>query len=294
MALLTIRYDRQMFLEFQAKRSLNNKEGAIKSFKWFDKYLSSLGETEDSVIPKLEELKGSDKFYLFLNGFVQFMHQELSPNATATYLSFLKSYLRKQGFKIYKEDAKQFIDMPKSFKESRVPLTKEIIRKLLDNASPHMRTVILWLSSSGMRPMEFVKLEPDDVQLDKDPVEVSLRAEITKGKRDRTTFISQQAKDSMTPYLFKKGKTKLQYINLKLQFDHLLKKCGLDSKYRTSNIHHITLHTFRSFFRTKAGRLDKDFAEDLMGHEGYLKQYVRLTMDEKRDYYKQLELSLRI
>jgi len=294
LALITFAYSRAQFLEFQGQRSVNNREGAIKSFKWFDKYLSSLGGSEDSFMPKLHEIKGKDEFYLFLNGFVQFMLKELSPNAVGTYLSFIKSYFRKQGFKIYKEDAKQFIDMPKAIKETREPLTKETIKKLIDNASPHMRMIILWLSSSGMRISEFIKLEPKDVKLDLNPVEIHLRGETTKGRRDRVTFISQQAKESMTPYLFNKSKSTLQLINLEIQFKNLRKKCGLDTLYRTSNVHHITLHTFRSFFRTKAGKIDKDFAEDILGHDGYLKQYVRLTPEEKIDYYKQLEPSLKI
>ena len=294
MALITFTYSRAQFLEFQGQRSINNRRGAIKSFKWFDKYLSSLGGTEDSFMPKLLEIKNKDEFYLFLNGFVQFMLKELSPNSVDTYLSFVKSYFRKQGFKIYKEDAKQLIDMPRKIKETKVPLTKKEIKLLLSEATPYMKMVLLWLASSGMRIDEFLQLTKGDVKLDMDPVQIHLRGETTKTKTDRVTFISQQAKESMTRTMFKAYTPLSDYLNVEQQFDHLRKKCKLDSKYRNTNVHHITLHTFRSFFRTQAGKINADIAEDIAGHEGYLKQYIRPSLEDKIAFYKQIEPSLTI
>ena len=294
LALITFTYSRAQFLEFQGQRSVNNREGAIKSFKWFDKYLSSLGATEDSIMPKLHEIKGKDEFYLFLNGFVQFMLKDLAPNSVGTYLTPIKSYLRKNGFKIYKEDAKQFIDMPRKIKETRVPLTKKEIKLLIAEATPYMKMVLLWLASSGMRISEFLQLTKDDVKLDLDPVQIHIRGETVKIKSDRVTFISQQAKESMTKAIFKEYTPLSDLLNVEQQFDHLRTKCGLDTKYRTTNTHHITLHTFRSFFRTQAGKINADIAEDIAGHEGYLKQYIRPSLEDKIAFYKQIEPSLTI
>jgi len=247
-------------------------------------------------MPKLHEIKGKDEFYLFLNGFVQFMvtSKELSTNSIQTYLSFVKSYFRKHGFKIYNEDVKQFIDMPRKIKETRVPLTHKEIKQLLKEASPYMKMILLWLSSSGMRISEFLQLTKDDVKLDLDPVQIHIRGETVKIKSDRVTFISQQAKESMTKTMFKEYTPLSDLLNVEQQFDHLRTKCGLDTKYRTTNTHHITLHTFRSFFRTQAGKINADIAEDIAGHEGYLKQYIRPSLEEKIIFYKKLEPSLKI
>jgi len=292
LALITFSYSRDQFYEFQGQRSVNNREGAIKSLKWFDKYLSSLGVSEESFMPTLLEMKNKDEFYLFLNGFVQFMVKDLHPHSVQTYLSFIKSYFRKYGFKIYNEDVKQFIDMPRITKESRAPLTKKDIKTLIDDASPYMRMVILWLESSGMRISEFLQLTKDDVKLNLDPIEIHIRAETTKTRTDRVTFISQQAKENMTKDIFKPYTQWSDLLNLEQQFNNLRNSTGLNNKYRTSNIHHITLHTFRSYFRTIAGMYNKDFAEDVLGHEGYLSQYIRLPIETKREYYKQLEPKL--
>ena len=166
-----------------------------------------------------------------------------------------------------------------------------------------MKMVILWLSSSGMRTSEFLQLKKEDVKLNLDPVEIHIRAETTKTRTDRVTFISQQAKENMTKDIFKSYKEISDLLNLEQQFNNLRKACKLTGKYRTSNVHHITLHTFRSYFRTLAGMLNSDFAEDVLGHEGgskssggggYLKQYVRQSMESKREFYKQLEPKLTI
>ena len=287
---MQIKYSRPDFLNFQGQRSLNNKQGAENAFKWFDKYLSSLGETEDSVLPKLREIKGQEEFYLFLNGFVQFMTSSIHAHSVQTYLSFTKSYLRKQGFKIYNEDVKQFIDMPRLMKESKVPLEKPQIKKLFDNATPYMKMVITWLVSSGMRISELNNLEKDDVDFSADPIEIHLRAEATKTKQDRLTFISHQAMDYKTKDIFKPK----SLLAIEQQFSNLRDRSGLNNMYRTSRVHHITLHTFRSYFRTIAGMKSKDFAEDVLGHEGYLSQYIRLTMDDKRNYYREIEPKLTI
>lgn len=294
LALITSSYSRDQFYEFQNQRSVNNKEGAVKSLKWFDKYLTSLGETEESFMPKLLEIKGKDEFILFLNGFVQFMGKSLHPHSVQTYLSFTKSYFRKQGFKIYNEDVKQFIDMPRFTKETREPLSIKDLKLLVKNATPYMKMVILFLTSSGMRTSEFLQLTKGDVRLDLNPVEIHLRGETTKTRTDRVTFISQQAKESITKDLFKPYIPKSDLLNLEIKFMHLRSKCKLDSKYRTSNVHHITLHTFRSYFRTIVGQHNRDFAEDILGHEGYLSQYIRLSMETKREYYKQIEPKLTI
>lgn len=295
MTLQTIKYDRNQFVEFQHKRSPNNSAGALKAFKWFDKFLGAQNETEESIMPKLREVKGSDEFYLFLNSFVQFMFKDLHPHSVQTYFSFIKSYLRKSGFKIYNEDVKHFIDIPRVINESREPLTKDTISILLEHASPYLQMVILCLVSSGMRSSEFLQLQPEDIKFNAEPVEVHIRAETTKTKSDRVTFLSKQAvKNIDKEMLFKPYNPKLSLLNLEHSFGKLRDECNLLGKYRTSNVHHVTLHTFRSFFRTQVGLINRDFAEDFLGHQGYLKQYIRFSLEQKRQFYLEVEPELTV
>ena len=65
-------------------------------------------------------------------------------------------------------------------------------------------------------------------------------------------------------------------------------------KYTDSVNYYVNLHSFRAFFRTNAGKINQDFAESLLGHGGYLTQYVRLSPEELGSNYRKLEPKLRI
>ena len=66
-------------------------------------------------------------------------------------------------------------------------------------------------------------------------------------------------------------------------------------KYENSRNYHVNIHSFRAYTRTIGGKFTtQDFIEDLIGHSGYLKQYVRIDESEKINYYRKLEPHLRI
>lgn len=260
---------------------------AEKALKKYNLFLKSIDETDQTIFFKLSEIKGSEDFYLFLNRIVDFFGETLSPRATQGYFSFIKDYYRKNGYRIYNEDIKQFVDMPKTIKEKKVPLEKSQIQTLAEKASRQMKGIIYCLVSSGMRSSEFLQLEKNDIKLNLDPVEIHLRAEITKTKVDRITYLSPQAVEflpKLKPYSPKRS-----LINLEQDFAKLRKRCGLDGKYRNSNIHHITPHRLRAYFKTEASNLHgKDYAEFMVGHEGYLSTYYSTTQYDVIKKYKEL------
>lgn len=268
-------------------KSYNSGQMAYKALKKYNLFLKSIDETDGSIFSKLSTIKGSEDFYLFLNKIVEFFGVSLSPRATQAYFSFIKDYYRKNGYRIYNEDIKQFVDMPKTIKEKRVPLEKEQIRIMVEAAAKYTKGIILGLVSSGMRSSEFLQIKESDIKWNLDPVEVHLRAEITKTKVDRITFLSPQAVEhfpKLKPYDIQRS-----LVNLEQDFSILRKKCGLDNKYRNSNVHHITPHRLRAFFKTEASNLHgKDYAEDLIGHEGYLNTYYSINETERAKKYKEL------
>ena len=112
----------------------------------------------------------------------------LHPRSVRSYFSCIKGYLRSKGFRIYNEDVKQFIKLPRIFKEQKEAISKDTIQLLLDNASPRMKLTIMCLVTSGMRANEFLQLRASDLQEPK----VILRPEITKTGVGRTTYFSPQ------------------------------------------------------------------------------------------------------
>lgn len=70
---------------------------------------------------------------------------------------------------------------------------------------------------------------------------------------------------------------------------------GLTTKYESANRHHITLHSFRSYFFTRARRVhDTDIAHAMVGHTPYLDMYDRKDDSEKLELYLEVEPKLQI
>lgn len=275
------------FVTKWGQRSYNSGDAALKALKKYNRFLETINESDESILHKLGAIKETPEFYLFLNRIVSYFSESLHPNSVKLYFSFVKDYYRKNGFRIYNEDIKQFVDFGKVQKEKKVPLTKETIEMLLHNASPYMRGTILVLVSSGMREDEFLQQTVNDIKWDATPVEIHMRSETTKMGIDRITYLTPQAAKNfpkIKPYDEEKS-----LIRLENSFAELRKKCKLNEKYRHSNIHHVTLHRLRAYCKTQASmHVGKDFAEDLIGHEGYLPTYYSPTDQERRDMYTKL------
>lgn len=294
--------NRAEYLEEWATRSKNSELGAVKALKHFDAFLESLKTSEATMLKELRGLDNTPQFYLFLNKFIKFLEgRKLHPHSISTYFMFIKHYLRANGFRIYNEDVKQYARLPKPMKEPKAAIEMDDIAKAY-NASPKwIKAVISCLTSSGMRIGELLQLRVCDIEGNK----VTIRAENTKTKAQRTTFLSKQALKDISKYLRNRQPTayvfvsKWQPVNSTLQaekeFDKVRRKVRITDKYRLSNVHFFTLHRLRAFCKTQASNLHgKDFAEMLIGHEGYLSTYYAISEKEKARTYKELEPKLTI
>ena len=233
-----------------------------------------------------------DEKYHKLSQVVNDISQYVEPASVKQYYNFWKAYLRfVHGIKIYNEDARYFVKPPKNIKRTREPLTHEIIKKLCRDAAPVQKAEYLVLSSSGMRMSEFLNSPKENFDLDTGVVEVA--GKLTKTQVQRKSFISSEAIDAIEEAgdSFWEQRT---YHKEATYFWRLRERLGLTETYDGSIVHKVTLHTFRSFTRTIAGEINQDFAEQLIGHSGYLKQYVRIPDDKMYSYYKKLEPKLRI
>ena len=78
-------------------------------------------------------------------------------------------------------------------------------------------------------------------------------------------------------------------------FARYRKRAGLIEKYESTNRHHISLHSFRSYFFTRARRVhDTDIAHAMIGHTTYLDMYDRKDDWEKLELFLQVESKLKI
>lgn len=278
--------------------SRNSQKQAINAFKKWDHFLNSAyDKPEAEIIAELKRMQAEPEFYQFLNRFVQFMvSQSLSRNSINGYFNQIKGWLRFNAIRVHNDDVKQFVRFPKLIKETKKPLTIDMIRTLLShNTNNTMRALLLVLMSSGLRLNEALQLRYQDVD---DRGFVRVRAATTKTRQERQTIMSPEALDAIG--IIKGDKTDFDYIfvekwhensdqNFEIAFRKLRKKAGFTAKYDNGRMYQLNLHSFRSFFITQATRAtDGDTAHALAGHGGYLDQYLRLTNDEKLELYTKL------
>ena len=178
------------------------------------------------------------------------------------------------------------------------------LRKIVLNAPPLLKTIVLVLVSTGARVGEILKINLKD--LDLEHKKIILLPEYTKNRRKRTLFLTEEAANTLKiwlkmreRYLEKKSNKKfckkygaidggrvfpVHYNVVMYSWNRLLKKLGYKARR-----HEFTLHNIRKWFRTRLGpHIPIDIVEALMGHEGYLtKSYRKYSDMELEKYFRE-------
>jgi len=325
---------------FRKSESEGTKLMAQTALNVFEDFCNYQKKTESQVIREYQLFSKAGeirKLCLMLDRFVQFMNQDhpditrldplrkktlisfkrKGPKTIKSYFGFIKSYLRLcHDVKITSEDVKDYITFPKIRKEPRKAITIEILKRIFHEASPQRRALYDVLVSSGMRLGEALSLTKNDIHLEENPVRVTIRAETTKTKEGRDSFISSEAIDKLKPvieniednerifidsqFLKRVKSIKLAVAHEDHIFSSLRERLGKNDKrfkekYPNSFLYVINLHSFRAYFHTKASeKHGVEYANALDGHSGYLPQYYRKSPEERAKMYLELEPSLLI
>ena len=243
-----------------------------------------------------------------------------------SYLSGMKGFLRAGDVKINSDDFKQLVKIPRITKTREIPVTKDMIIRVLHNSPPKLQTAILICTSSGLRIGELAQLKLSDVDFESNPTKISIRAEIAKGSMSRETFITSEATHALQDYLKRYFGWRENEPNLSLQNIMIF---GRISKVKTFPVHEFSLnsakqtlqislrkqiekiseldvrnenglraihfHALRKFFRTNLGNVcGRDYAEALMGHGFYMDTYYQLPDEKKKQMYLDAEPQLTI
>ena len=280
----------------RSTRALRLAKAALSSLDsfCFEKY----GKDSAIILAKLRDNPG-DQIYIFLNNYVSSMDSK-SPKTRHTYFGLIKSFLRTQGIKTDRDDVKEFVKLPTIIKVRRKPLTKEIIKKLLDNSKEQRKALYLTLLSSGMRLGEALSLRKRDFDFTKNPALITIPASYTKTRESRETFVSSEALALVIELVKNKADSDLVFArindndkavqNEESIFQKLRRRCNFVEKYEESGRFIVNIHAFRAYFHTVASRINgTEYANALDGHTSYLGQYYRLSLEERSEMYKKLE-----
>ena len=292
------------YLEKISVKAVSTTRNFNATYQSFDKFChEKYDRTAEEIIQEIPQEKDSE--YDVLQAWINWLSNTIIPSTIHTRFSSLMGYFHYRGIKMYKEDIKQNISLPKIPHEEKHPLSLEEIRKIIGEANFKKKGLYLTLLSSGMRVGETIQLKKKHFDTSTKNFMIKIPANLTKTKQARTVFISKEASNAIRPLLkkisdndgvFSKNENPHYAVCAEeMTFKRILNNVGLVESYESSRTNKITMHSFRAYFFTKAVRAhDENYAHMMIGHGGYLMQYDRLTDDEKLEMYLELEPELLI
>ena len=292
------------YLEKLATKADSTKQNFKATYESFDRFChEKYDRSAENIIQEIPQEKGSE--YDILQAWINWLSKKIIPSTIHTKFSSLRGYFHYRGIRMYREDVKQDISLPVIPKEEKHPLKLSEIQKIINEANFKKRALYLTLLSSGMRVGEAVQLKKKHFDTSEKQFMIRIPANTTKTKAGRTVFISKEASNAVRTLLKKIDDDDLVFAkNNKphyavccegMTFRRILKNTGLIESYDSSRTNKITIHSFRSYFFTKATRKHgENYSHMMIGHGGYLMQYDRMTEEEKRAMYLELEPDLLI
>jgi integrase len=307
-------YMSSMFVISHSSQTLRSYKTAINRLRKFLKEIYQIDELDLHLRVKNKEIDICNIF----KEFVVYLDQSgLAPRTIRLSITVVKGYLRHIGIKIDSDDLKQIVKVPKIYKTREIPLDKGIILRLLRNAKPKLQLAILIAVATGMRIGEITSLRISDVNFSCNPIKVNIRAEVTKTRQARETFLTTESANALNDYLKRHHKwsedCKDPYILQTYIFGPVFRQRGDFSRESAVQMLQVEIrdlvrsipdlnvknengsasihfHAFRKFFRTTVGNaVGRDFAEALMGHGFYMDTYYQLPEEKKREMFLQAE-----
>lgn len=256
----------------------------------FDSFIRNKYDNNEELALSFCKNGAEEQRYLLLDSMVQFwLNLDFSPSTVRNYFSFIRSYLRRHGVKTYKEDLREFVKLPRRVKERKEPLTKDIIKRIIEISDPKYKMFWSFLSVTGMRIGEVIactKSWLDTSYLKKyGLVLIKIPALQTKESSERYTFITDQVWQLVKPYynsriLETDPLLDISYDAAEEYMNWVREKLGLLDRYSTG-VHKVSCHSFRSFTRTVlSDKCGMEFSYYILGQEGYLSEYYRKAYDE--------------
>ena len=198
---------------YNTSKSINSKRLAATIINYFNKFNLAKypGVSNETIVEELK--KDHEGLYTYLNDFVQYISQQVTPSSTSVYYAYFKSYLRSKGVRISNEDAKGIVKIPKVVEQERFPLTANLINIILFYSNAEHKAIYLFMASSGCRIRETIQIKKSDIIILDNTVAVNLRGETTKTKKPRQVFMSTEAWSAIKPIYDSKDADDYIFIN---------------------------------------------------------------------------------
>jgi len=307
-----------------SKRTVSAYRSGLNSFGKFAQHNYSC--TSIDLFNRIK--KGEvDAFHVAREFIVYLDDQGRKPATIKQFMTSIKGYLNYIGVRIYSEDFRRQVKLPKNPRYREQPLTKEILVRLLHNLPAKLQAIVLVACASGMRIGELVQLKISDIDFSSTPTRIRIRAEITKTREARETYLTSEASKALQDYLsrffgWKEGEKNDHLKDITIfgrtsnrkkdselrsssaiiaenvlinSLNEYVKKIPELNRLNENGRRVIHFHALRKFFRTVVGdAVGRDYAEALMGHHFYLDTYYNLPEEKRLEMYIKAEPYLTI
>jgi integrase len=180
----------------------------------FRKYSYSLDHLINELIKhdnkSLNVYEVLSSYVAFLNGY-----GTLSPQTINYRLTTATNFLEFNDVSISPRVYKHKVRRPKVIKRVKEALEKKTIVEILNTCSDiRLRTYVMLLASTGMRPSEALSTSISDYDFESNPPKLHLRGEYTKTKTDRIIFLTQEIVSQLHNWLqFKYRERRVSYYD---------------------------------------------------------------------------------
>ena len=289
------------------KKDTNGKKIPHDYETLFDKYLKDKKRDRNADFVKFSDSLKEDA---------------VSAQSARQVMTFARYVLNAHGIKL--QDV-VIQDLKREMKGGAGTVDKVMTAKVIDAALREMdvrgRSLVMTLASSGARLNEVLSLTLSDIDLESNPVKITIRGANAKNKQTRYSFISNEAAECLRAWLKKRdaylktatthnkgligiGKSSVKVTDTDLLFpfsdnaansmwETALKASGQFSLDATTGRNQYRIHSFRKFFITQLSMAgQKVLAEHLAGHLGYLDTSYRQVSPEQAgaEYQKVMDV----
>ena len=293
------------------KNSIESFLRCINSLPKKDKTGKKLQHDYETLFDQYLKDKKRDRNADFVKFSNSLKEDAVSAQSARQVMTFARYVLNAHGIKLKDVVIK---DLKREMKGGAGTIDKVMTAKVIDAALKEMdvrgRTLVLTLASSGARLNEVLSLKLSDIDLESNPVKITIRGVNAKNKQTRFTFISHEAAQCVRAWLKKRdeylkiattrnkgligiGKSSEKITDTDLLFpfsdnaansmwETALRASGQFTLDPTTGRNQYRIHSFRKFFISQLSMAgQKVLAEHLSGHLGYLDASYRQVSSEQ-------------
>lgn len=274
-------------------RSENTEKTYLKGLNCFIETMK-IGNLDDFVDKiKSQALNPDDIHKEFI---INLANKNLAPKTVGAWSASVRKFMLANGVELKRTTQIKIYNVHEDILPS-----KEDLKKILQSCSLRTRTIILLLSSSGLRVGELRNLKLSDVDMAREPGIIKIKGLTTKERKSRTTFFSNEAKQVLQSYLDqRKGNghqiteesylfatnsgTQMSYQNLQFILNNVFKKVSKKEGKRYG----LHAHSLRKFFKTQliSAGVPGPIVDKLSGHARYMaREYELYTEDQLKEWF---------